>query len=287
MISNRKRVIVTGGTKSDVAAMAVFVLNIQRTNSHLFNKVIIFHDGINKKNQKKIQAIMDTEFIEYKYPNRVKNDIIISYFSPMLFCKYECFRLLEEYDEVVWSDYDVLIKGKLDDVCSFENSYLNIVVDDKRTVRDMFYNNIHNREIYNYNLEKEGLCTPLFAISKGIEDYKEMYNWCYRKTEEYDEDIMLAEQAIFSLVIQAFSKNYTALSASKYACYPTEAQGGEIILHSYGQPKFWNGLFNEEWNQFYEEWIKMGGSPYYDNIKKTKAKIRLLISRLQGIKARR
>lgn len=286
MIKHGGRVLVTGGTKSDVAAMAVFVLNIKYTNAHLFNKVIIFHDGIKDKNQKKIQAIMDTEFVEYKYPGQVKNDIVINYFSPMLFCKYECLRLLEKYDEVVWSDYDVLIKGKLDEVCQFKKRNLNIVVDGK-VVRDMLYEHITNPEIYKYDLKREGLCTPLFSISRNIEDYMEMYRWCYRKTEEYDEDIMLAEQAIFSLMIQEFAKDYTALDASKYACHPTNAQGNEIILHSYGQPKFWNGLYNDEWNQLYVEWLNMGGSPYLDFLKKVKAKIKLFITRLQGIRAKK
>lgn len=286
MIKHAKRVLVTGGTKSDVAAMAVFVLNIKHTNSHLFNKVIIFHDGIRNKDQKKIQAIMDTEFVKYKCPCQVKNDIIINYFSPMLFCKYECLRLLKEYDEVVWSDYDVLIKRKLDEVCSFEKNAINIVVDGK-TARDMLYEHITNPEIYKYDLEREGLCTPLFGISRNIKDYMEMYHWCYRKTEELDEDIMLAEQAIFSLMIQEFSKNYTALEASKYACHPSNAKGTETVLHSYGQPKFWNGLYNEEWQKLYAEWRAMGGCPYHDIPKKIKAKIRLVFSRMQGISARK
>lgn len=282
-----KRVIVTGGTRSDTAAIAVFAMNIKETNGHLFTKLIIFHDGIKIKDQQLIKEIIDTEFIFYKFPDSTKNDIIINYFTAMLFCKYECFKLLQEYDIVVWSDYDVIIKEELDEICQFERSFLKIVVDGKYCIRDMFYSEINNKEIYNYDLSKEGLTTPLFSISNEIGDYMEMYNWCYKKTIEYDEDLMLAEQCIFSLVVQEYSKMYEKLDALTYACHPRDAKGNEKILHSYGQPKFWSGLYDEKWTQMYKRWISMGGSPY-SHVKKTiRVKIRLILSRISGIRARK
>lgn len=283
---NSKRILVTGGTKSDVAAMAVFVINIKETNSHLFEKIVIFHDGISKKDQEKIKQIFNIEFILYHYGVKSRNDIIVNYFSPMLFCKYECFKLLEKYEEVVWSDYDVVVLDKLDEICTFkEKVFFNIVTDGKNT-SDMFWENIQNEEIKGYDLDREGVCTPLFAISNKIRNAREICKWFYKKTKEYDQDLKLPEQAIISIGIQEFKIRYQSLDASVYACHPNDATGREIILHSYGNPKFWNGLYNKVWNERYNKWLSMGGSPYSDGKKKLRAKIRLILSRMLGIKAK-
>ncbi len=283
----KTRVLVTGGTKSDVAAMAVLLLNIKEKNEHLFQKAIIFHDGIDQREQEKIKIIMDTEFIFYRYPYKVKNDCILNYFSPMLFCKYECFKLLNIYDEVVWTDYDVIIEDRLDELCDFSKSEFNIVVDHRKTIREMFYSEIQNKEIELYNLSKEAICTPLFAISKRIDNYNSMYDWCYKRTNIYENDLFLAEQCIFSLLMQEYNIDYCGLSPQKYACHPRDAVGGEKILHSYGQPKFWSGLENEHWSRLYQQWIRMGGKRYSNVSKEIHRKIRLTVSRIKGIRARK
>jgi hypothetical protein len=36
------------------------------------------------------------------------------------------------------------------------------------------------------------------------------------------------------------------------------------ILHCYGQPKFWNGLYCEQWEENYKTWINLGGTPYFE-----------------------
>lgn len=276
---------VTGGTKSDVAAMAVLAMNLKETNSHLFDYMVVFHDGIKKKDQELIKSFYNTRFIKYTYPASSKNDIVLTYFSPMVFCKYECLRLLDEFDVVVWSDYDVVIQGKLDKVCEFENSYINIIKDPS-SVQEMFYKEILNKEILKYHLDVNGFTTCLFALSKKINDYGAIYSWCYEKTKEWDEDLYLPEQCVFALAVQEFHVKYSYINAESYACHPRDAKGNEIILHAACQPKFWNGIYNCDWNRRYTEWIKMGGSPYNDKRKKLKSKWLLLKSRICGVKSR-
>lgn len=287
MDTTRNRVIVTGGTKSDVAAIAVLAMNIQKTNGRLFSKLIVFHDGIRKKDKRLINTIMKTEFIYYKLPFRVKNDVVINYFSPMLFCKYECLRLLNEYEEVVWSDYDVVFQDSIDEFCIHADRVgMNIVVDKEKKIREMFYSEIRNPDIKSYNLEKEALCTPLFSVSRDIGNYMELYRWCYDKTEQYEEDLELPEQCIISLMVQEFNIIYKGFDPKVYACHPRDSVGKEKILHAYEQPKFWNGLRNADWDKLYSEWVKMGGTRYDDLKKEAFAKLRLIYSRIRGIRSR-
>jgi lipopolysaccharide biosynthesis glycosyltransferase len=286
-IRMKKQAIVTGGTKSDVAAMAVLAMNIKETNSHLFDTLVIFHDGIREKDQKLINSIYKTNFIKYMYPNKSKNDVVVTYFSQMLFCKYECFKLLDEFDTVVWTDYDVVIQGKLDEVCKFSNDYAMNILVNSGTAREMFYKDIQNEDILQYNLTENAISTGLFSISKKVTNYLEIYNWCYDKTSEWDKDLYLPEQCVLQLALQKFKVKYAPISGLIYCCHPRNAKGGEIILHAACQPKFWNGIYNDDWDRRYKEWLGMGGSPYRENLKKISNKWKLLKSRILGVRARK
>jgi len=279
------RALVTGGTKDDVAPIAVFIMNIAETNSHLFDEIVVYHDGISEKDQKLINKIYKTRFIKYNYNQKSNNDEVLSYFSSMVFCKYECIALLKEYDEVVWSDYDVVVLDKLDEFCVIENSDFNVLTCNAK-LKTMFFKDIKNKEILEYDLESNGVGTPLFALSNKLENIDEIYDWCYRMTAEWDEDIYLPEQCIFSIAVQKFGINLKRFKFSEYACHPKKAVGGEKIIHAAGQPKFWNGLENEKWNQLYAAWIEMGGTKYSDLRKRIKRKYLFVKTRLMGIRGK-
>ncbi len=280
-----RRAIVTGGTHDDVAPIAVFAINIRNTNSHLFDEMVIFHDGIKQKDQRLINSVFPTRFVKYQYPYESRNDEVLSYFSSMVFCKYECFRLLEEYDEVVWSDYDVVILDKLDDFILRDDDSFHIL-DGENNLRNMFYSNIVNKEIEQYELDGPGVGTPLFAASNKMKNYSDITKWCYNKTREWDDDLYLPEQCIFSLAVQEFNIRVKKYSFSQYACYPTKAKGDEKIIHAAGQPKFWNGLYNEVWDEMYAEWKKLGGSKYMNWRKILLRKWLFIKTRIMGIRGK-
>lgn len=278
-----KRALVTGGTRDDVAPIAVFVKNIKDTNRHLFDEIVVYHDGIKKKDQDLINSIYKTRFIKYDYKPRTRNDEVISYFSRMVYCKYECFALLDDYDEVVWSDYDVVVQDKLDEFCTIENDNLNMLKcgDGLRT---MLYKDIIHKEILSYDLDTDGITTALFVISNKLPRYNEIYRWCYDKTTEWGDDLYLPEQCIFALAIQEFDISIKYFEFNEYACFPTKALGGEKILHAAGPVKFWNGMNNDTWSRNYDTWLSIGGKRYSDYKKRLKRRMLFVITRLLGIR---
>ncbi len=278
-----RRALVTGGTRDDVAPIAVFIKNIKETNSHLFDEIVVYHDGIKKKDQELIKNIYNTRFIEYTYRPKTRNDEVVSYFSRMVYCKYECFALLSDYDEVVWSDYDVVVQDGLEEFCTIKDDEFNILTCNSK-LKTMFYKDIFNKDILKYDLESDGIGTPLFALSNKLEKYKEIYDWCYEKTTAWGEDLYLPEQCIFSLAVQEFSIKLKRFEFSKYACFPTKTKGGEKIIHAAGPVKFWNGIHNDTWNRLYQEWLGMGGTRYSDLQKKIKRKWMFVYTRLKGIR---
>lgn len=263
-----KTVIVTGGTRKDVSAIGTLAINIREVLPDMADELIIFHDGIKAREQQIIQNILPTHFYEYNFPidfiSRRKNRSL-RYFSSMIFCKYECFRLLEKYDRVIWTDYDVLILKNLREL--LENTSGLQIVEDSSPLKRMFLPNVKEADLREFDLEQKGVCTPLFVVTKEIGDYRKFYDWCMETTLKYAAYIDLPEQCIISLLIQKFCIPYFRLSSQKYALHPNDYDGEASIVHAYGRPKFWEGLYNEQWAEYYRRWIEMGGSEYRQPIK--------------------
>lgn len=254
-----KTAIVTGGTKKDIDAMAVLAINIKKKSPAVADEMIIFHDGVDAYTMKVMQKIMPIKFIKYKCPissihlwaNRT-----IRYFSPMIFCKYECFRLLEEYDTVIWTDYDILIKYDIQEIRNIDNSMAFTVLKEQK-LRKMFYKTVVNADMHLFDLDGESITMPLFVLKRTCGNYRKYYEWCIYMTRKYCKYLYLPEQCIVTMLVQYFDLTYTELSLNVYCMHPREEKENTKILHSYGQPKFWNGLYNEEWQKYYQEWIEM------------------------------
>lgn len=259
-----KVAIVSGGTTSDVAAMAVLAMCIKDTNPNLADELILFHCGIKKRDQRLIQDIFPTRFIRYKYrigiADRWKNHSL-GYFSGMLFCKFECFKLLNEYDTVIWTDYDILIKKDISEL--LENPQMGLrIASGADSLRSMFLNTISEELVQNYDLEAEGVSTPLFVLNRSIGDFNTYYKWCYEMSHRYAQFIYLPEQCIISMLLQEYGLMYEKLSLEKYVRHPNDDDDDASILHAYCQPKFWNGLKNEKWDKYYLQWLTIGGTKY-------------------------
>lgn len=253
------RVLVTGGTKKDIDAMAVLALNVRDKTPGLADKMVVFHDGVSEAIQKKFQKIMPTRFIRYQCPIpkwKLWQNKIVRYFSPMVFCKYECFRLLEEYDKVLWSDYDVVIKDDISELLNGSHP-CSFVSDNKSSLRKMLYPKINEKKYDMFNLEGDAICTPLFLIDQRLRDYRKYVSHCYEWTEKYIRDIYLPEQCIFTMIVQKFELRYDEIDKDVYVVHPEDDKEGVKILHAYGQPKFWNGLDNSLWNAYYEQWTQI------------------------------
>ena len=253
------RVLVTGGTKKDIDAMAVLALNVRDKTPKLADEMVIFHDGVTEKIQNQFQKIMPTRFVRYRCPIpkwKLWQNKIIRYFSPMVFCKIECFKLLERYDTVVWSDYDVIIKEDISDLQQQDKEY-SFVCDPDKTLADMFYPAVRKIKLPGFDLDGGCICTPLFVLQRGGGDYISYYKWCIDAMSQYIKYLYLPEQAIVTMLVQKFQIPFQILSNRTYSAHPKEDGDDVRIIHAYGQPKFWNGLENPEWNRYFQEWRKI------------------------------
>ena len=257
----KKTAIVTGGTKNQFPAMAVLALNIADKCPNVADELIIYHDGVPVEEQEKVKNIFPTRFIEYKSPfleNTKFKDVVTKYFSLMVFCKYECWRLLDEYETVIWTDYDIVL---LQDIYELKENNGNVakfckskylVKKFERSLFDDF-----EKDLSSFNVFGDGICCPLFVLHDTFPDYTNFYNKCIELTNYYSTVLFLPEEAIISILFQQYKIVYDELDPDIYITKPSEYEikkDNSKILHAVGQPKFWNGLKNEKWEYYYNIW---------------------------------
>ena len=258
----KKRALVTGGSADQVAAIATFVINIKETNPNLADEIVIFHDGIKKSDQKRIQKIFPTRFIYYDSPFKQTDKfgaVVTEYFSLMVFCKYECLKLLSEYSAVMWSDYDVVVQDKLDELFEYNNKPLKLMT--FLSTEKQLYNAVSE-----YDMEFLAMYAALFVFFDTLSDPEKLYSFCIEKTIQYADNLFCPEQAIFSFMLQEFKIPFDIIETDIYVVHPTNTEllNQAKILHAYGHPKFWNGLHNDMWEKYYSQWIKLGGTKHPD-----------------------
>lgn len=280
----KKKCIVTGGTKKDVGNIATLIINIKKLNIKI-DEVVVFHDGISLCDQKKINKIFPTKFFIFNFKdyNPANFSIEINeYFSPMVLCKYECFRLLSEYSCVIWTDYDVVLKTNFNDLLNEHTCNAQFLPDGKQTIEVQFHEGIKDVATQ-FDYSKIANCYSIFVLYDNF-DYQSAYIYCVNIANKYGKYLHYGEQGALDFMLQN-QKLLVNYLPKEYSIHPTsEFASKALILHAYGQPKYWNGLYNEEWKRNYEEWLKVYYGVFYKIIpllKKIKNKLGQIYKKLK------
>jgi hypothetical protein len=258
MTPTKKTALVIGGTANMAFAMGTLLLSLKASNGKLTDDVIIFHNGISERDAKKLEMICPVRFIEYRPPfdKGVRfNRATIDNFTAMLFCKYECLRLLEEYRAVIWMDYDMVVTGSLRELLTPVSGGARMIL--TRTLAENLSSQISDPELLPL-IGNVGVHTSLFAFYDNLSDYMALYDWCVQSTARYADALVLAEQAVFSLMLVNFNLSIFPLPFDLYSPHPDSA--GKVwddyvkLWHCYGSPKFWNGLESPLWTRYFAAW---------------------------------
>jgi lipopolysaccharide biosynthesis glycosyltransferase len=247
---------------SDLAfAVASVMLDIKRLSPALADEVVIIHDGISKKDQELLGSILPSRFIVYDFPIKEASTIntdVLSRFTKMIFAKFECLKLLEDYKNILLLDYDLVIQQDLSELFEPCESGLKMVSAGIK-VRGQLHEATND-----YDMDAEGSGASQFVMQDHMKNYMKMYHFCYESLIRYGHILYMPEQAIFDFMIQEFNIQNYQIDPHIYNSHPNDKEfaNNAKIIHSYGFPKFWNGLYNEQWNKNYRAWLKMGGSKY-------------------------
>lgn len=257
----KSNAVVFGLTADHVFAVASVMMDLKLFSPNTVDEVVIIHDGIREKDRELLNSILPSRFIQYEFPissEKVLNATAVQYFSKMVFSKYECLKLLDDYRSVMWLDYDMVLLGDISDLFNPCESGIKMMPGGL-PVRGQLL-----ADVAEYDMNAEGICSCVFVFHDNLRDFRNLYRFCYQQTERYAAQLYMPEQAIFDFMIQEFHLTIVPIDRHVYSVHPTDSANarGAKILHAYGQPKFWNGLRNDQWEANYKAWRQMGGSKF-------------------------
>ncbi len=256
----KNRAIVFTISKDLAFSVACVMMDIKKLCPAIADEIVILHDGISKKDQILLKSILPTRFIVYDFPFDISliPINILNYFTKMVFAKFECLKLLDEYKNVLLTDSDVVFQRDISELFEYCNSGFKILLGGNNVGSQFHY------PIDEYDMNIECTASGIFVLQDHLKDYKKLYDFCYKSLLKYSDKVYLPEQAIFDIMIQEFDIDICPIDAKVYSAHPTDTikAVNAKIIHAYGQPKFWNGIQNDQWNKNYQTWIEMGGSKY-------------------------
>ncbi|TET39258.1 MAG: glycosyltransferase family 8 protein [Planctomycetota bacterium] len=242
--------IVMGITDNWAFAVATILFALRKDAKRINFDVIVFHDGLSRRSKNLLSGIHPCMFLDYEL------DLIdadkFARVSKMAFARYECFALLEKYCQVLWIDADALLKSSILPQVNSENSGISMYCH-KDTPISVSFTDV----VAGYNMEKECYNDGILLLSDKLPKYEQLRQWCYEKTNEWATKIS-SDQAIINLMLQEFDLDVTELDI-KFNCPPEKETNSTVIIHPWGERKFWNRLVHPLWDKYYYKWRKMGG----------------------------
>jgi len=183
----------------------------------------------------------------------------VSYFSPLVLSKFEIFKQLGAYSRVIWLDFDIVIIKKLNVLYSdvdFDFGY----VPSGMNIRSGF---IEPPPMVNLEtLEKDGLSAGLLIANNDFPGHTDVTDALYQGYREHAQNLYYPEQAILDLLLDKAPIKRLILDARIYCSDPDNQSEDTLILHSWGERKFWNGRENLIWSGYYDDWKSIGGRRY-------------------------
>ncbi len=256
-----KNAVVLTLSKNLTFSAGTLILNLEDIMKDVIEEYVVIHDGIREKDKLILSSLAKVRFIKYEKPEyffKKIDPLIMNQFTKLVFAKFECLRLLEEYENIIMTDTDVVFYKNIEELLIKNNSGLKFLFGSS-LVRSQFKESIDG-----YDMTLKGMGAGLIVFHDNLKAYNKLYDFCYGVLTEYGDKIKMPEQAVFDLMIQNYKLFPCELDAKVYCRLPKDqyADQNYKILHSAGQPKFWSGLDNEIWQKYYIEWIRLGGSHF-------------------------
>lgn len=253
--ADKKRTALVLGASSDMLfAVGTFIIGLKKTNPHFADDIIVFYDIMPNETRRKFETFGNVILKHYECPFAA--DIADNYFASklytdMVYSKYECFGLLEEYDTVVWMDYDMYLLGDVSELTVPTETGVKAIVTAR--IGDSLVKAIPGVD----SDRTDGIHSSVFVVDRNLKNAREIYEYCIKTTSSVKEYVMCPEQAVMALAFKHFGTAVYPLDARVYSnlCDGNHLYDRYIkIYHTYGKKKFWNGIDFEPWKICRAEW---------------------------------
>ena len=203
----------------------------------------------------------------------------IAYFSPLVLAKFEGFRLLSSFSTVVWLDYDIVITkpiSELWDKGDFDIAFPG----SSQPVRNGFMTLPTG-----INGDLEGMSAGVISFKQSFCRHKEIGENFYSLFSLYWSELIYPEQAIFDIFFQTHRGFRYWKLGEKFGAEPGEESDSNAVIHGFGPRKFWNGRENSSWNEYFVQWLELGGwgwNPFRTRLAKLLRGLKHLTARFQN-----
>lgn len=229
--------------------------------------LLVYTSGMDEKDKIVLNSLphtyvvnyeFDADFLSYMMTSLPPNCRFKDERKLMRFCHYEAFKLLEDYQNVVWIDADMSVQADLSPILKY--APFGITLDTPWNVRNQFI-----AQIEGFDMEKPAYCSGIMMLNEKL-PYQEIYKWLFEKTKLYAPKMKNGDQAIINLMIQEFKLQPVLMPLEEYQCIYTKKEGiSARVVHFGTDKKVWNDnvILNcyPEWYRVYCEWVALGGTP--------------------------
>lgn len=251
--SNRKVALLFGITNDHAFALANVLQGIRKHSPRFWRKVIVYHEGLSEYDQAALCKIEPCEFVRYEPPfmkNASFSKWALNMYSMLMFARYEAFRLLDEYDAVLWSDVDVLIRGDISALVkpgAVSGIGMTLSKREDATLMNCFFTPVPG-----FDMDAGMFNSGIMVVTRELKNHHELYSWLNDKTIEYAPYLKWPDQGMLNLMVAKFDLQTTFIDLDRYHKHPFwDRDGASVIVHSHGPEKFWN--FPDFWCK-YPEW---------------------------------
>lgn len=295
-----KIAIVMGGTPELAGPAGVTYLSLEATSPELFNSSDKFFFTTSPLRDDDLRALkklsVNVEGLNSNAVTSKSRSSQIDYFTRGILAKFEVFRLALNYDRVIWMDSDQICLKNLGEMLEATKNYDFLITHggvgsngwgnflQQSPILDKFLT-----DSANIDFRKDGICGNFFCVNKAnnIAFERCIDLFLLMQSELYGPD-----QGVIYIVMQEIYSKVLLLSNELFTPHPNDWPLEKIknstnddlpfLIHSWSQPKFWNGLNYYLWNLYFKEWIALGGSDfrvsqYTTYLNKTINKIKKLI----------
>lgn len=259
--------------KRFIFTLAICLLSLKKNSPKALENadVLVFYQGFDEADKAFLNRILPCKFTEYRFAVETDfENINFKHFTQLTFARYEIFDLLDEYKKVLYVDVDVMIGGELSYI--FENfgdkSGIAMCKDTQKGLTLITKNFVKPMPQYDMTVPCYNAGVTLFC--DNIPNRQNLRMWCYNKTAEWLENLVCPDQGVVNVMLQEFNIPVEVLP-DICNCLPSnpkyldKSRRDVLIYHcAGGGVRFWTYTWNQPWQEFYAEYLTMGGAPHTD-----------------------
>ena len=258
----KEKAVVLGITGNLAFAAANVLIGIKKYSPDIDADFVVFYQNLSENDKELLNSIIPCKFVKYSFSENKELEDAIRRYSQLSFCRYEMFKMLDEYKKLLWLDSDILVQKDISGIFDYAKTGISLLPE-KTALDECFYEGI---QLENIDMAARNHNSGVLLISDILPEYKNITGWLYNRTFELADKLKFPDQGILNLMVQELNLQIDRLP-EKYNCHPTlKTAKDAVIVHSYAPQKFWKwwdfDYHFREWDKNYKQWLKMGGSPY-------------------------